>query len=413
MQTLTAEKDGISRRLNQRRVLLIQAKAKLPEALREALERLRLEAICCCDVATALELLQEGEDVGAAVLLGTPAGPEEELFESLLEALETHSLPLLVFVEQEKGEFRLGTWSDRLIWAGRQESAEMLQGRLLCLLQIRPVIRRMQAEMERLQTVSQPLNSYFSQVNEEMRIAARLQRDFLPDHPPAVPGFRFATVFRPASWVSGDIYDICRLDENHIGFYIADAVGHGMPAALLTMFIKRALITKIIQANRYTLVDPGEALRQLNADMVAQDLNNFQFATCCYGLLNVQTRILRIASAGHPAPMHINAAGEMMDLKMSGSLLGVFPDQQYDTQEISLAVGDKLLLYSDGVELAFVDEGPDTPLRFRQEFGNLADYDIQTMCDRLVEIIDREEGSLHPRDDVTIVGIELYDGPSS
>ena len=64
-------------------------------------------------------------------------------------------------------------------------------------------------------------------------------------------------------------------------------------------------------------------------------------------------------------------------------------------------------MYSDGVELAFVDEGPDKPLRFRKEFGNLAELDIRTMCDKLVEIINREEGSLHPRDDVTIIGLDF------
>ena len=69
--------------------------------------------------------------------------------------------------------------------------------------------------------------------------------------------------------------------------------------------------------------------------------------------------------------------------------------------------GDKLLIYSDGVELAFVSEGPDKPLRFRKEFGDLANCDVETMTQKLVDIINQEEGSLHPRDDVTIVGIEL------
>ena len=57
----------------------------------------------------------------------------------------------------------------------------------------------------------------------------------------------FHTLFRPAGYVSGDLYDVARLDERRIGFYVADAVGHGMPAALLTMFIKHALVTKEVR----------------------------------------------------------------------------------------------------------------------------------------------------------------------
>jgi len=296
---------------------------------------------------------------------------------------------------------------DGAILAQPDESLDMLLGRLATLLDLRKTLNGLASEIQRLKLLNEPLGSHFAQVDEEMRLAARLQRDFLPRELPQVPHLRFATIYRPASWVSGDIYDVMRLDEEHIGFYVADAVGHGMPAALLTMFIKRALVTKRIEGRTYSLVDPGNALKSLNDDMIQQDLSSFQFVTCCYGFLNTKTLRLRIASAGHPAPMRINKKGQMTELDVGGSLLGVFPEQKFETATAQLHPGDKLLLYSDGVEVAFVNEGPDEPLRFRKEFGSLADLDIQTMCDKLVQIIDREEGSLHPQDDVTIVGLQL------
>ena len=80
---------------------------------------------------------------------------------------------------------------------------------------------------------------------------------------------------------------------------------------------------------------------------------------------------------------------------------------------IQLHRGDKLLLYSDGVEVAFVNEGPDEALRFRKEFGDLAHCDVRQMCEKLLDVINREEGSLHPRDDVTIIGIEIYETDSA
>jgi serine phosphatase RsbU (regulator of sigma subunit) len=105
--------------------------------------------------------------------------------------------------------------------------------------------------------------------------------------------------------------------------------------------------------------------------------------------------------------MLINKDNKTNELDLKGSLLGVFGEQEYETITLQMQWGDKLLLYSDGVELAFVNDGPDEPLRFRQEFGDVAHMNIQEMCDKLLNIINQEEGSLHPKDDVTIIGIEL------
>ncbi|MCK4628319.1 MAG: serine/threonine-protein phosphatase, partial [Sedimentisphaerales bacterium] len=311
----------------------------------------------------------------------------------------------------------LNNWDEindykRVFPARRGESCEMLRGRLAMLLELQPRLSELNAELKMLRRTSQPMSSYFNQVDEEMRLAARLQRDFLPRQMPQIEGFGFASVYRPATWVSGDIYDIKRLDEENVGFYIADVVGHGMPAALLTMFIKQALVTKRISGRDYTLVEPGEVLSQLNQELISQKLSDFQFATCCYGLLNTKTLMVRIAGAGHPFPLWIDRHGRMREMEAKGTLLGIFADQEYTTQSFQLDRGDKLLLYSDGIEEAFVNDGPDQPLRFRQEFEHLAHTDVQTMCEKLVTAIENQEGSLHPRDDVTIVGVEIFFSPA-
>ncbi|MHC4293446.1 MAG: PP2C family protein-serine/threonine phosphatase [Planctomycetota bacterium] len=86
---------------------------------------------------------------------------------------------------------------------------------------------------------------------EQLRLAGSVQRDFLPTSLPEGEKVKWANVFLPAEWVSGDIYDVIRIDENHIGFYIADVVGHGIPAALLTIFLKQALIMRQTVDNSY------------------------------------------------------------------------------------------------------------------------------------------------------------------
>jgi len=398
------------------RILIINSGRVSNDSLSQMAGQIGLESTVC-RIDDASEKLLENSHPDAVILaLDKISSLQDESVKLLTAQLQKMSVSTLVLTEaiaEQTAAHRrdAAELKKDFLHFSLNESGEMFKGRLAMLLELQPRLRNLQAELDRLRCLDQPVNSLVSQMNEEMRLAAHLQQEFLPRSLPEIPGLRFAQVFRPASWVSGDIYDITRLDEDHIGFYVADVVGHGMPAAILTIFIKRALVTKRITAHHYEIIEPGEALAQLNNDLLEQQLSNFKFATCCYGILSIKSLRLRLASAGHPPPMLIGKDGSIREPQTKGSLLGVFPDQQYQSVEVQLQWGDKLLLYSDGVELAFVNNGPDEPLRFRSEFEYLSRLDIDAMCGKLVEIIESEAGSLHPRDDVTIVGIELTDQP--
>ncbi len=397
---------------NQVLVVTDSPSGELPDSLRNALGQLDFEQ-CTCSPDEALNQLKANVNVRVAVLSLEDSDKSDKFSEQvnlLTEELKNLSVNLLVLSSDiDTATKSSSVLSDGAFRAEYCESADMLAGRLAMLNDMRDHLKQLSGEIKHLNALGQPLNSHFQQVNEEMQMAARLQRDFLPKTMLKLPGFKFSSIYRPATWVSGDIYDLMRLDENHIGMYIADAVGHGMPAALLTMFIKRSIVSKRITKNSYELIEPGEVLRQLNEDMVGQGLSDFQFATCCYGILNFKTLELRLASGGHPMPMRFDKDCKMHELKANGALLGVFGEQEYETQTHQLERGDKILMFSDGVELAFENEGPDKPMKFRKEFEDLAHEKIDTMSNRLLEIIETEEGSLHPRDDVTILGIEISD----
>lgn len=202
------------------------------------------------------------------------------------------------------------------------------------------------------------------QLDEEMRLAARLQQDFLPKRLPEVGPVRFGVLYRPASFVSGDIYDVRRLDETHVGFYLVDAVGHGMPAALLTMFIKHALQTKRIRGNTYQIVPPDASLAELNADICEQGLSSSQFCTAVYAVLDTEGLTLSYARAGHPEPLLVRSAGGVDRLTAPGCLLGVFEEAEFECQTVQLDPGDRVVFYSDGLEdvLQAHQDDPMTPL---------------------------------------------------
>jgi len=196
---------------------------------------------------------------------------------------------------------------------------------------------RMREEIELLRRRDVALQFYMHRLDEELKLAARVQQDFLPKSMPKIGPLRFHTLFRPAAHVSGDLYDVMRLDESHVGFYMADAVGHGVPAALLTMFIKHALQTKEIdpRGKGYRLLEPSEALRRLNERLIDQNLSHSTFATALYGTIDVETLDVTIARAGHPHPIVLRADGWSEALIAEGSLLGIFPEEAYASSPVS------------------------------------------------------------------------------
>lgn len=277
-----------------------------------------------------------------------------------------------------------------------------------CLEDAQSQIESLRAELNVLRRRDETLHFYMHRLDEELRLAARLQQDFLPKTLPEVGPVRFHTLFRPAGYVSGDLYDIMRLDERNVGFYIADAVGHGMPAALLSMFLKQALVTKEILPGGYRLLEPSEALARLNQTLLEQNLCSATFATGLYGRINVRSLTLTLARAGHPHPILLRADGSVETIETDGGLLGVFENETYSNHTVQLRPGDRIVAFSDGVEVAFgestVSPSPD---RWLQEIDRLHSLPADKIISALAEQLDGHSGSLDPKDDLTIVIAEV------
>jgi sigma-B regulation protein RsbU (phosphoserine phosphatase) len=289
-------------------------------------------------------------------------------------------------------------------------AAELFRQPDLVLRQLDDVQQEMdglRAELNLLRRRDETLNFYMHRLDEELRLAARLQQDFLPKTLPTLGNIRFHTLFRPAGYVSGDLYDVMRLDENHVGFYIADAVGHGMPAALLTMFIKHALVTKEIGGGTYRLLKPSEALAKLNEAIIEQNLTQATFATAIYGMIDIRTNELTLSCAGHPAPMLLSRNGELEPIRAQGCLLGIFAGEAFEDATVQLHSGDRLVLYTDGIELAFDDEGDNAGEQWKSELVQFHELPADQLIAEFGQSLDRENGSIEPRDDLTMMVIEV------
>jgi phosphoserine phosphatase RsbU/P len=225
----------------------------------------------------------------------------------------------------------------------------------------------------------------------------------LPCNLPHVPQVRFAIHYQPCGRVGGDFYDIFRLDENHLGFYVADAMGHGVPASLLTVFIKTGVRAKEIDGENYRLVPPDEVLGRLNRDLIQQQLSDMPFVTMVYALLNHQERTFKFSRSGHPHPVYLPCGGEPQLWPAEGSLLGVF-DTHYTIRTQQLHPGDKVLLYTDGIDDARFDGtagGIQSLLAFA---GKFRDASIDDLVRSLPLELFKETKQT---DDLTVLGMEI------
>ena len=224
-----------------------------------------------------------------------------------------------------------------------------LVAQMKALLRIQHLHGRLASRAAEAQNLNQKLQQAYQQIDGDSELTRRIHRGFLPRTLPEVGQARFGVVYRPRSRIGGDFYDVMRLDEEHVGLYVADAMGRGLPASsLLSIFVKKSLGPKEILGRSYRLVPPGEVLDRLNRDLLNLSLPEPPFVTMLYAQLNCRDGSLTFARAAHPHPLYVPADGDPAYWHAAGTLLGVF-ESEFPVQQKQLRPGDKLLLFSDGV----------------------------------------------------------------
>lgn len=390
------------------RLLVVGPKHDWPIVLREMIASHTLDVVHAADFRQACEPSTLAAVDAVFLCAGDEPVAERERddLRFLCEALAAQRLMALVTPEL----MTTGMAGDDAVLSRIHSdlSPDELWGRVDAARLYRPLVRRMDEHVGAMQRLGKKLNQHFVEVDQELRLASRLQRDFLPKTLPQVNDLRFAVLYRPATWVSGDVYDVRRLDETHIALYLADAVGHGVAAGLLTMFLRQSICGKRIHDNAYTIVPPGEVLANLNRDMADQELPNCQFVTACYATISTETGELNFARGGHPHPIHVRADGQCIETRTTGGLLGVFPDEEFVGARLILAPGEKFILYSDGMEDVMFSrrDGEPGPTRFTPEFQEAVTHPADDCLRAIDALLNQTEGSLSPLDDQTCVIVE-------
>jgi sigma-B regulation protein RsbU (phosphoserine phosphatase) len=284
-------------------------------------------------------------------------------------------------------------------------------GRLVGMLSVRDLLQHRATFLETLITDrtaelaarNAALTERDEQMTRNLKVAAKIQKRLLPSRVPDFAPYRFAVAFRGHEQVTGDYYDFVPLGPDRLGVLIADASGHGVPAAFVSVMTKMCCT-----AYCHGLESPAALLGTLNehlGDLIEAEHFITMFAVC----VDRHNRELTFARAGHPLPLLFrDRTGEVTRLDSIGIMLGVSTDPGYADEHVLLERGDKVLLFTDGViECRNQDDelyGTDRLESFLRRDGRQA---CQVLIDSLEAELARFRAGRPFEDDLTVIVIEV------
>ncbi len=348
------------------------------------------------------------------------AGSSGSILYRVIDVLQQSLVPtVLLLADNPDQEARLEGFNPGSVVTQRASAdPRTTAGLLFGLAQRQPAIRSLDQTIRLAQSFQGETSAEIDRLHQELLLAAKVQRDFLPKRMPMLDGVQCSVLYRPAGFVSGDTYDVSQLDEFHIGFFLADAMGHGVPAALMTLYIAGSIPRKEIGlagGAGYRLIPPAESLQRLNAELADSIAGPARFATAVCGLIDTRTGLITLAAAGHPPPLRVGPHG-VRPINVSGMLLGVVPEFEYQQVTVRLEEDEILVIHSDGIESAFArnsrpGEAGTRPIpphfhHFAQMRRGDALASLGAAMDRLADDLDAQTGSLHQDDDVSVLSFQ-------
>ena len=238
-------------------------------------------------------------------------------------------------------------------------------------------------------------------IERELSIAHDLQLSVLPRETPPQRTVEIAAEMVPAREVGGDFYDYFAIDDNRIGIVIADVSGKGIPAAFF-MLIARTLL----KATALIGESPARVFTALN-DMLEAENEQMMFVTAFYAVVDTESGHVAFANAGHNPTYRIDAGGKISTLPMEAGLaLAIMPGFDFEEGETSLAPGETLFFYTDGVNEAFNEAGEQFgEPRLEAELEACAGARPSDICDALRASVEAFSTGVEQSDDITVVAM--------
>ncbi|MCB1381267.1 MAG: SpoIIE family protein phosphatase [Alphaproteobacteria bacterium] len=208
------------------------------------------------------------------------------------------------------------------------------------------------------------LQAVYDSIDRDLMQARKIQQSLVPDLSRHFGASQVSLLLKPCGHIGGDLVGMFSPCQGQVGFYSIDVSGHGITSAMMTARLGSYLSSVHFDQNLgvapdgkgFVLRPPVEVAQQMNARLVA-DVVIEEYFTMAYGTVDLATGALKLVQAGHPHPLLLRADGSTAFLGDGGLPIGLLPDAPFTQIELTLAPGDRVLLYSDGFTEARVRDG--------------------------------------------------------
>ena len=276
------------------------------------------------------------------------------------------------------------------------------------------LLDKIQEQQHQLAEHEKQLEKALSKIEKDLNAAREAQMNLLPKELLGVPQIEFKARFHPSLYVSGDTYNVFRLDENHIGVYHIDIAGHGVPAALFSVSLSQLLNTNISRKNLlkvpvteppyYKINPPNKVIEMLNEDHSFE--RNGIYFTMLYMIIDMRENKVTYTRAGHNPPILIRKNGKVEMYDEGGFPVGWDFPRNDSVVELSVSSGDRLFMYSDGITEA-TDAGEHLfgNERLVQILSEEKDSTLDQTLDKVITRLREFTGKVAFQDDVSILGL--------
>lgn len=330
-----------------------------------------------------------------------------ELCAILQEEEQLRSIPVIMLTGQDKTEAKAKAFDLGAVdYLTKPFSKREILARVRIHLKISSLTRS-------LQQTNCELRANQEQLMQGIQAAAELQKNLLPKRVPDCKKLRFASYFSPCQGVGGDIYNIQRLDDEHLGLSILDVSGHGFPAAMMTALAAQALCQSggIVKKNRLrdqheTITSPREVLQDLDREFPIERFNLYM--TVVYLLFNTSRNSFRYSCGGHPPPIHLSNDGAITLLDAGGppAGLGGFGGAWLEGEGV-LNCGDRIFFYTDGITHHANEKGElYSQDRLIDSIQKSRDTSLQATVQNIIGALKQFGNQAAPDDDVTLLAVE-------
>ena len=342
-----------------------------------------------------------------------------EVCERLRENAETADTPVIFLSAKSETDDKIkGLEAGAVDYITKPFSMGEVYARVKAQLKIRTLTQSLKKSNESLKRALAELEKKQERIEDDLKAAAIIQRSLLPESPPKLDTVNFAWEFRPSHKIGGDIFNLFFVDDHHLGIYVLDVSGHGVPSAMVAVTVSQLLRPpsgisessilkkRIPSPPYYKIIPPSEVLATLD---ITYPIERFEkFFTMTYLLFDYQNGKISYSSAAHPFPVIVRQNGELEFLDKGGSIIGLGTGNGFEEGTARLEPGDRLFLYTDGIleyrnadRLFFGEE------RFYSILTDSRNLSLDQALTEVIKSLEAFDSELVPQDDITILGIEF------